>query len=117
MLTSAAEQKSKIAFVLPDVLQQEFREQIAKDGYDMRGKSRWVAEGIAYLLGMQNYPELVRLSTEMKGFGKMESVVISKELKKEMDLAVVAIRKIYPALEGVQSGIVRTAIVQRLLRS
>jgi O-methyltransferase involved in polyketide biosynthesis len=116
MLTSA-EQKSKIAFVLPDVLQQEFREQIAKDGYDMRGKSRWVAEGIEHLLGMRNYPELVRLSTEMKGFGKMESVVVSKDLKKEVDLAVIEIRKIYPSLEGVQSGIVRTAIVQRLLRS
>ena len=111
------EAKAKITFVLPDVLQQEFREQIAKDGYDMRGKSRWIAEGIVHLLKMQNFPELVRLSNEMKGFGKVESVVITKELKKDMDNAVIDIRKIYPALEGVQSGIVRTAIMQRVLRS
>ena len=111
------EAKAKITFVLPDVLQQEFRQQIAKDGYDMRAKSRWIAEGIINLLTMKNFPELVRLSNEMKGFGKMESVVISKDLKKDMEQAVIAIRTEYPALEGVQSGIVRTAIVQRLLRS
>jgi O-methyltransferase involved in polyketide biosynthesis len=111
------EPKAKVALVMPDVLQKEFREQIVKDGYDMRGKSRWIAEGIQALLDMKNYPELVNLSNEMKGFGKMESVVISKDLKSLMDQAVIHVRKQYPSIEGVQSGIVRTAIIQRLLRS
>ncbi|MDR3477315.1 MAG: hypothetical protein P4M14_04720 [Gammaproteobacteria bacterium] len=111
------EAKAKITFVLPNTLQKEFREQIVKDGYDMRGKSRWISEGIVTFLEMRNYPELVHLSNQMKGFGKMESVVITRDLKKFMDNAVIEIRKHYPALEGVQSGIVRTAIVQRLLRS
>lgn len=111
------EAKAKITFVLPDNLQKEFREQIIKDGYDMRGKSRWISEGIEYLLSMRNYPELVNLSNEMKGFEKVESVVVTKDLKKFLDNAVIEIRKAYPILEGVQSGIVRTAIVQRLLRS
>lgn len=109
--------KAKITFVLPDNLQKEFREQIIRDGYDMRGKSRWVSEGIITFLKMRNYPELVHLSNLMKGFEKKESVVISKDLKKFLDNAVIEVRKEYPALEGVQSGIVRTAIVQRLLRS
>jgi hypothetical protein len=111
------ETKAKITLVIPDNLQKEFREQVIKDGYDMRGKSRWIAEGIEYLLTMRNYPELVSLSNAMKGFEKLESVVISKDLKKYMDNAVIEIRKEYPAMEGVQSGIVRTAIVQRLIRS
>lgn len=109
--------KSKITFVLPDPLQREFREQIAKDGYDMRGKSRWIAEGIEHLLTMRNYPELVHLSNGMKGFEKAESVVISKDLKKFIDNAVIHIRMEYPSIEGVLSCIVRTAILQRLLRS
>jgi hypothetical protein len=109
--------KAKVTLVIPDVLQKECREQIIKDGYDLRGKSRWIAEGIVELLKMRNYPELVNLSNEMKGFGKMESIVISRELKKVMDAAVVDVRKEYPAMEGVQSGIVRTAIIQRLIRS
>jgi len=111
------ETKAKITFVIPDNLQQEFREQVIKDGYDLRGKSRWVVEGIETLLGMRNYPELVQLSNEMKGFEKMESVVITKELKKLLDEAIIQIRMQYPSSEGVQSGIVRTAIIQRLLRS
>lgn len=111
------EAKAKITFVLPDTLQKEFREQIVRDGYDLRGKSRWIAESIVNFLQMRNYPELVHLSHQMKGFGKMESVVISKDLKKEMDHAVIEIRKHYPVLEGVQSSMVRTAILQRLLQS
>jgi hypothetical protein len=109
--------KAKITFVLPDNLQQEFREQVIKDGYDMRGKSRWIQEGIEYLLSMRNYPELVKLSDEMKGFEKVEYVVITRDFKNCMDKAVIEIRKLYPSLEGVQSGIVRTAIIQRLIRS
>ena len=111
------EQKAKITLVIPDVLQKEYREQIIKDGYDLRGKSRWISEGIEDLLNMQNYPELVNLSNEMKGFEKQESVVISKDLKLLMDMAIVKVRKQYPTIEGVKSGIVRTAIIQRLLRS
>ncbi len=111
------ETKPKITFVLPDILQREYREQLIKDGYDMRGKSRWVSEGVEFLLALQTYPELVYLSDEMKGFEKMESIVITKEIKKLVDTAVIEIRKKYPALEGVQSRIVRTAILQRLLRS
>jgi hypothetical protein len=111
------EAKAKITFVLPDILQKECREQIVKDGYDMRGKSRWIVEGIEYLLAMRNYPELVNLSNEMRDFQKLESVVITKNLKKFIDAAVIHVRKFYPTLEGVQSSIVRTAIIQRLLRS
>ncbi len=111
------EEKAKITFVLPDNLQKDLRGQIAKDGYDMRGKSRWVSEGIEFLLEMSNYPELVYISGEMKGFEKVESVVVSKSLKKYLDNAIIHIRKSYPAMEGVQSRILRTAIVQRLIRS
>jgi len=47
----------------------------------------------------------------------VEYVVITRDFKKNLDNAVIQIRKQYPDLEGVQSGIVRTAIMQRLLRS
>jgi O-methyltransferase involved in polyketide biosynthesis len=109
--------KAKITFVLPDVLHKECREQIAKDGYDMRAKSRWIVEGIQNLLAMHNFPELVNLSNEMKGFEKVESVVVTKDLKRFLEGAIIQVRKLYPAMEGVQSRIVRTAIVQRLLHS
>ena len=109
--------KIKISFVLPLGLQKELKERIVKDGYDLRGKSRWISESIEYLLSMANYPDLVKINDEMKGFEKHESIVLLKDLKKQLDLAILNIRKLYPVIEGVQSRIVRTAIVQRLLKS
>jgi len=53
----------------------------------------------------------------MSGFDKLESVVIDRSLKKLMNEASLHIRKKYPSIEGIQSRIVRTAIVQRLIRT
>lgn len=108
--------KVKVAFVLPKSLQNELKERIIKDSYDLKGKSRWVAEAIEKLLAMESFPDLVKLNDEMKGFEKLESVLISRDLKKQVDDAVINVRKKYPSIEGVQSRILRTAIVQRLLR-
>lgn len=107
--------KIKISFVLPIGLQKELKERIVKDGYDLRGKSRWISESIEYLLAMANYPDLVKINDEMKGFEKRESIVLIKDLKNKLDSAILDVRKLYPIIEGVQSRIVRTAIVQRLL--
>jgi len=116
MLRSRLMEKIKIAFVLPTMLQKELKERIIKDSYDMKGKSRWVSEAITELLLMQSFPDLVKINDEMKGFEKLESVIIPRELKNQLDAAIIYVRKKYPAIEGVQSRIVRTAIVQRLLR-
>lgn len=109
--------KVKITFVLPENLQKELKERVIKDGYDSKGKSRWVSESIEKLLNLNSYPDLIKLNDEMKGFEKLESVVIVKELKKQLEEAVIHIRRKYPTIEGVQSRILRTAIVQRLLFS
>lgn len=108
--------KIKITFVLPEVLQRDFKEKMVKDGYDLKGKSRWVSEAIETLLGLNSFADLVKLNDEMQGFEKFESVIVARDLKKQVDEAVINIRKTYPAIEGVQSRILRTAIVQRLLQ-
>ncbi len=109
--------KVKITFVVPAALQAELRERVAREGYGLRGKSIWVSEAIQTLLGLPDFVSLVQYSEEMHGFEKVETVVIESELKKLLDDAIVEIRKQHPTLEGVQSSIVRTAIMQRLLRS
>lgn len=107
---------TKITFVVPNSLAQELKEQVIKKGYGMRGKSKWISESIQQLLATSNYPELVNLGAELTGLKKTETIVISKDLKYLIDQAIVATRRLYPTLEGVQSGIVRTAIIQKLLR-
>lgn len=107
--------KVKISFVIPENLQKDFKERMVKDGYDLKGKSKWVAEAIQGLFTMRTYADLVKINDEMAGFEKLESVVIERGLKQRLDDAIIQIRKKYPSIEGVQSRILRTAIVQRLL--
>lgn len=107
--------KVKISFVIPHNLQQELRERIVIDGYSLKGKSLWVAEAVEQLFKLNGYIDLVKVNDEMTGFEKFESVVVGRELKKQLDKSIISIRMKYPNIEGVQSRILRTAILQRLL--
>lgn len=109
--------KLKITFVVPAKLQKDLRENVIKNGYGLRGKSKWVSEAIEMLLTIQNYPELVNYGNEMQKFDKVETVVIDYPLQIKLDEAVISIRKQFPLLEGVKSRIIRTAILQRILRT
>jgi hypothetical protein len=109
--------KVKVAFVLPEPLQKDFKSHMVQNGYDLKGKSRWVSEAVEMLLQFSGYADLVKLNDEMSGFDKLESIVIERSLKKMITEASIAVRQKYPSLEGVQSRIVRTAIVQRLIRA
>lgn len=111
------QEKVKISLVIPDTLQKEFRQQVIEDGYGMRGKSKWVAEAIDNLLQLENFIDLVKLGEELRGFEKLETIIVEKPIKKALDTAMLSIRKKYPDLEGVQSNIIRTSIMQRILRS
>jgi hypothetical protein len=109
--------KSKICFVVPVNLQQDLRERVIKDNYGLRGKSKWVSEAIEMLTKINNFAELVHYSDEMHGFDKTEAVVLDYKTKSLLEESVIKIRKVYPAIEGVKSRIIRTAILQRLLRT
>lgn len=109
--------KIKITFVVPQKLQQDMRQQIIADGYGMRGKSQWITEAIENLLKMQDYSNFVQYGNELHGFQKSETIVVLPKLKKALDQAIINIRQFHPTLEGVQSRIIRTSILQRLIRS
>lgn len=109
--------KTKVTFVVPAGLQAELRERVARDGYGLRGKSLWVSEAIQSLIALPNFVSLVQYSEEMHGFEKVETVVVTVDIKKQLDEAVLTLRRQHPASEGVQSSIIRTAILQRLLRT
>ena len=109
--------KSKITFAVPENLKHELRERVIKDGYGLRGKSKWISEAVDKLLKLSNYPELISYSDEMHGFDEIETVVVDYQLKLALDKAIVQIRKEFPTLEGIKSRIMRTAIMQRILRT
>ncbi len=106
-----------MTFVVPQNLHQELREQMTKDQYGLRGKSKWITEAIDLLLELDTYPDLVSFSDNMHGFTKVETISVDLAIKQKVEAGVVQIRRQFPLLEGVQSCLIRTAIIQRLLRS
>jgi len=107
--------KVKISFVLPEGLRKDLNERIVHDGYNLKGKSRWVAEAVQQLFKLTNFADLVKVNDVMHGFDKLESILIDRQLKIQLDGSVIEVRKKYPEIDGVQSRIMRTAILQRLL--
>lgn len=109
--------KSKITFAVPSSLKNELRVLVIKDGYGLRGKSKWISEAVESLLTYRDFLELMSYSDEMHGFDQLETAVIEYPLKIKVDKAIVQVRKEFPVLEGVKSRIMRTAVLQRILRS
>jgi hypothetical protein len=109
--------KTKVTFAVPNSLMTELREHVLKDGYGFRGKSKWISEAVEKLLSYKEFIDLISYGDEMHGFDQMETVVVDYSLKLKLDQAVVQIRKEFPTLEGVKSRIMRTAVLQRILRS
>jgi hypothetical protein len=109
-------QKVKINFVVPTSLQNDLRERVIKDGYGLRGKSKWISEAILELFQVTNFPELVDYNDEMSGFERTEAISVDHALKDRIMQGIKEVRKCYPTIEGVQSRIIRTAILQRLIR-
>ena len=107
----------KVTFAVPGKLKKELCERVIQDGYGFRGKSKWMSEAAENLLKLKNFPNLVDYGGEMSGFDEMETAVVDYQLKLKLDEAILQVRKEFPTLEGVTSRIMRTAILQRLLRS
>lgn len=108
--------KIRLSYFLPEAVLIDIREKMISQGYDLKGKSRWVSEAVSDLLEINNFCELVNINDQMDGFHKLDSVSVDKDLKIKVDNAIIEIRRNFPSIEGVQSKLLRTAIVQRLLR-
>lgn len=106
---------------IPKILDEEFSQRVIRDGYGMRGKSKWICECIEMFLELSesDYPEYVSFAValEEQRDKKIVSVRLSKHLAVAIDKAVRVIRGQFPEMEGVRSHIIRASIMQRLLRS
>jgi hypothetical protein len=110
------DKKVRVSYFTSQAMHSDLKDNMIRNGYDLKGKSKWVSEAIYDLLMLQKFSELVFINDQMQGFEKLDSLLIDKELKIKLAEAVINVRTFYPGLDGVQSKIVRTAIMQRLLR-
>ena len=102
--------------MLPKEVKQEMLNCIVNDGYGMRGKSKWVSEAIATLITLPNYEEYVMIANEVSCLTEPDVIQLSSELREKLDKAVIDVKTNYPLMDGVQSCIIRTSILQRILR-
>ncbi len=100
-----------------DRLNKQMSIQVIKDGFGMRGKNKWVIEAIESFLKLKDFIALVELASEVEDLSSTVSLRLPVLLVKEMDDAVLQIRKTFPLLEGVQSHIIRASILQKIIRS
>lgn len=108
--------KTKVSFAVPKSLKKELQQRVISDGYGLRGKSKWVCEAVTRLFEYDNHIELIHYSDELQGLDGMEAVVLNEDIKDAVDSKILDVRRAHPELEGVKSRILRTAIVQRLIR-
>jgi len=108
--------KLKLSIALPSKLKEEFKLMVIKDGYGMRGKSKWVAEAVEKFLQIENFQDFVCLAEAQENLNDKEMIFAEETLEKQINQGVIAVRKIYPLMEGVKSKILRAAIMQRLFR-
>lgn len=107
--------KVRLSYFISENILSDIKSDMNQRNYDLKSKSKWISEAIEAFFELRNFIELVMINDQMHGFEKLDSISIERSLKTRLDLSVIDVRKTYPALEGVQSKIVRAAIIQRLL--
>lgn len=107
----------KVTVRFPKRLKTAMLTALVNSGYGLRGKSKWLAEAIHLFLKQAHFAELAEQGmvinqaelTEIEAF-YLDFVTIQK-----IKSATIDIRKQYPLFEGVQSALVRSAVIYRLM--
>lgn len=99
------------------MLHYKMQQQIIRDGYGMRGKSKWMIEAIERFLELPDYPTLVDIADTMEQLTEIVSIRLPEDLMRKLDDAIIKVRRNYPAMEGVKSNLIRASIMQRLIRA
>jgi hypothetical protein len=98
-------------------LKAEMLNALIKSGYGLRGKSKWIAESIHLLLKQNNFIELAEQGIDINQAEliEVEAFYLDIETIHLIKKALIEIRVKYPLFEGVQSAIVRAAVIYRLM--
>ena len=106
----------KTIVMVPKKMKEDLMIKVIKDGYDVRGKTKWISKALIKFLSLEDYSNYVEISEDMGKLDAKETVDISLELKGALDKAVESIRKTKPLMEGAKSKIIRAALIQGLIR-
>lgn len=88
-----------------------------KSGYGLRGKSRWVGEALQLFLTQKNFVELSEqgIDVNQAELTEVEAFYVDTEVIQRIKNASIEIRTKHPLFEGVQSSLIRAAVIYRLM--
>jgi predicted DNA-binding protein len=98
-------------------LKAEMLNALVHSGYGLRGKSKWVAEAIHLFLKQSNFVEFAEQGIDINQaeLTEIEAFYLDHDVIERVKKASIAIRKQYPLFEGVQSALIRAAVIYRLM--
>lgn len=115
-MIAQTERMVKTSFTVPEKLSHEIKERVIKDGYGMKGKSKWIREAIEDFFMLKNYLEYIVISDDFEKLNTIETIIIPTSIIEQVEQVVFETRKQHPMMEGVRSKILRAAVLQRLIR-
>lgn len=98
-------------------LKTEMQTALVKLGYGLHGKSRWLNETVILFLKQPNFVELVEhgIDINQAPLSDVEAFYMGTDILKTMKAALVTVRIQHPLFEGVQSALIRAAVIYRLM--
>ncbi len=98
-------------------LKAEMQEAVIRAGYGFHGKSKWLSEAVTLFLQQSNYIDFVEhcIDINQADLRTVEAFYVDIESHKKIKNALVDVRMKYPLFEGVQSALIRSCVVFRLV--
>jgi len=118
-MNTLTQKKTRVSLILPEALFEEMSQKMKATGYGLRQVSFWITEALDSLIATTGFPDLVKIGDSgdnMAQFKKTIFITLEDDAYARLNNAVIHVREQFPAMDGVKSRILRTAIIQRLLR-
>jgi hypothetical protein len=112
-----ARKVKKITVRFPKRLRTEMQTSLAKSGYGLRGKSRWLKDAITAFLLQPDFVDYVEngIDINQAELSVVEAFYLDADTIQMLKSAFVKVRVKYPLFEGVQSALIRSAVVYNLM--
>src|SRR5579863_10126627 len=107
----------KITVRFPKRLKSEMQAALIKSGYGLHGKSRWLKETIVEFLKLKDFIEYVEQGIDINQaeLSEVEAFYLDIDTITMVKSAFVKVRVKYPLFEGVQSALIRAAVIYSLM--
>lgn len=113
----AKKRTKKITVRFPKRLKAEMQAALIKSGYGLHGKSRWLKEAVTLFLQQPDFVDYVEhgIDINQAELSEVEAFYLDTDTIQMLRQAFLNIRVKFPLFEGVQSSLIRAAVVYSLM--